>query len=125
MKIRLFSSAIFLNRTKSGIFPNRDGIINAQVLLVIDCSISFTLTMYVLGSTSTKTGVNPFFIIGESVVANVSIGVITSASSGTSKISNANKLADEPELTIVPNSLPNKTAIFCSNFLTFSPIIVL
>ena len=53
------------------------------------------------------------------------MGVITSAFFGMSSTSNVSKLADEPELTIVPNCFPNNSEILFSNFFTFSPMIVL
>ena len=73
----------------------------------------------------TKTGIRSRLIIGDNVVAKVSIGVMTSEFSGISNISNANKFADEPEFTIIPNCFPNNFATSLSNFFTFSPRIVL
>ena len=55
------------------------------------------------GSTSTNTGINPAFTIGDKVVAKVRIGVITSEPDGISTISKAKRFADEPELTMIPN----------------------
>ena len=63
--------------------------------------------------------------MGDNVVAKVRMGVITSEPGGISTISKAKRFADEPELTIIPNFFPNKVAISFSNFLTFSPMIVL
>ena len=82
IKIRLFLSAIPLNFFMFGTLPNNEGIINAFVLLVIACSICNIGSRF----TSTNTGVNPFFMIGDKVVAKVSIGVIISESFGKSKI---------------------------------------
>ena len=64
-------------------------------------------------------------MIGDNVVAKVRIGVITSEFSGISNTSNVNRFADEPELTMIPRSLPNNVATSFSNCFTFSPIMVL
>ena len=63
--------------------------------------------------------------MGDNVVAKVRMGVITSEFFGQSNSSIANKFADEPEFTIIPSSLPNKSETFFSKSFTLSPIIVL
>ena len=53
-------------------------------------------------SASIKTGTNPFFKIGVTVVANVKAAVIISEPSGKSAASAANIKADVPELVMRP-----------------------
>src|SRR3989344_6379244 len=102
-------------------FPKRDGIIRAVVLRVIALSTLSASMTYVPGTTSTNTGVSPFCRSGASVVEKVNTGVITSEPAGRSSTSIASRLADEPELTMMPCAFPNSLATERSNFFTFSP----
>ena len=59
------------------------------------------------GSTSTRTGFNPLFTIGYTVVTQLKAGVIISSpglnlsfNCGLVKIDNERRFADEPEFTI-------------------------
>jgi hypothetical protein len=60
-------------------------------------------------------------MIGANVVENVHAGVMILHPFGRSKAANANKQADEPELTNTPYFLPNRLAIFSSNSIERGP----
>src|SRR6266542_7109300 len=65
------------NFSMFGMLPIREGIIRAFVLGVMARSTCSVLIIKVVGSTSTKIGTSPFWIIGATVVAKVRIGVMT------------------------------------------------
>ena len=67
----------------------------------------------------------PTWYIGETVVENVNVGVIISDPFLNLKLDKANKLADDPELTIKPNFFPKTLEIFFSNSFTEGPSIKL
>tara|TARA_B110000902_G_scaffold249412_1_gene307582 strand:- start:129 stop:476 length:348 start_codon:yes stop_codon:yes gene_type:complete len=95
----------------------------ATVLLLIADFICEIFDKKEFFSTSIKCGTNPSCIIGATVVEKVNVGVIISEPFLKLKDDKARRLADEPELTIKPNLLPNKIEIFFSNSLTDGPSI--
>ena len=74
----------------------------------------------------------PTFVIGYTVVGQVTAGVITSSSvlirlflrSGLVSIDNARRLAEEPEFTMIEYFVPTYFANSVSNFFTLFPIVV-
>src|SRR3979409_1356119 len=96
--------------SQSGALPIKFGNSIALVFDEIMCSILVTSTLNVSGSTSMNTGTQPARTIGAISVEKVSGEVITSEPAGRSSNSIARYSADDPELHITPNGLPNKRA---------------
>ena len=70
-----------------------------------------------------KWGTRPSWYIGATVVEKVNVGVITSDPFFKPKEARANKLADDPELTIRPYFFPNDFEILLSRLFTAGPSI--
>ena len=76
-KLCFSQSSRILSKLKG--FPSVCAIKTAFVLSVIDFSISSTLILQEPTSTSTKTGIKPFWIMGFMVVGKPAATVITSS----------------------------------------------
>ena len=87
----------------------------ATVSLSIASSTNSSLIVYLPITPSINVGTKRFKTISLTVVAKVRAGVIIFLPSLKLKADKASKLALEPELTAIPNFLPNKEATFFSN----------
>ena len=103
-----------------------------EVNLTVDTSKMFHLDEFnVNGSTSTKTGFNPDWIIGHNEVDQQTVGINTESPDlsllflyGLIKHCKANKLADEPEFTIKENLVLIFFEKLFSKFFVCLPIVI-
>ena len=112
-------------------FPKTCTSIKAFVFLFIFFIKSFVSIFNVNGSTSTKTGFNPDWIIGHNEVDQQTVGINTESPDvsllflyGLIKHCKANKLADEPEFTIKENFVLIFFEKLFSKFFVCLPIVI-
>ena len=128
-RLYFLQSAVTTSRLKG--LPSECANIIALVFGPIATSILLASMLWVLGSTSTKTGTAPNCKIGLTVVGKPAATPITSSpglialspSLGDVSVLKATRLADEPELTVIKCLTPIKEASFSSNSALNRPVV--